>query len=186
MRDAMRRAHELGECCVKIFKEGDRLKAILIYLKGISAQFPSTSNSREIRYKWINSKAGFRKKVPFLSKTKFQQEQLGKISALYTEALVRCGVPFPSFYGEKVHVLALLASMPRKFDSHNFSKPIGDWLEHVGIITDDTNAEIHCFKCGDYERFKENEETTIILVQPRTQTQQKSEILLKELFEPYK
>ena len=66
------------------------------------------------------------------------------------EVLTRYGLPVPSFGQVPVHVLALLSDRTGKFDSHNYSKPIGDWLQHTGIIDDDTYAEILCVKKSDY------------------------------------
>jgi len=50
-------------------------------------------------------------------------------------------------------------------DSHNYTKPIGDWLEEVGIIRDDRDAQIHCYKKADYkDLFVDNLGSTTIEV----------------------
>ena len=116
----------------------------MIELYGDAALFPSTSNSKQIYY---NKKTGAR----FVGKSHGAKNQLDLISAVFLqEILTRYTLPIPSFGKFPIHVLALLAERPGRWDSHNFSKPIGDWLQSTGIIDDDTFAEIVCVKKDDY------------------------------------
>lgn len=45
-----------------------------------------------------------------------------------------------------IYVQVLLPDRPGVWDSHNYSKPIGDWLEDIGVIENDSRAIIHCYK----------------------------------------
>lgn len=120
------------------------LCALIIELRGDAALFPSTSNSRQI---YLNRKTGAR----FIGKSSSAKEQLDLISALFLQEIIsRYNLPVPSFGEFPIHVLALLADRPGKYDSHNYSKPIGDWIQSTGIIDDDTYAEILCVKKKDY------------------------------------
>lgn len=74
-----------------------------------------------------------------------------------------------------VFVFVLLSRRRVAFDSHNFSKTVGDWLEAVELIQNDREAEIHCFKKLDYPVLADSPtwETTTDIVMT-----QKSEIKL--------
>lgn len=120
------------------------LCALVIELHGNAALFPSTSNSKQI---YFNKKTGSR----FVGKSHDARKRLDLISALFLQEIVtRYNLPIPSFGEFPIHVLALLADRPGRWDSHNYSKPIGDWLQSTGIIDDDTSAEIHCVKKSDF------------------------------------
>lgn len=150
-------------CTVRIARKGGETHKLSIVLFGDVAQFPSTSNSREIRYKWgFSRKTKARCRLPFLSKSKFQTERLNLITAHYTAALLSAGTPPPSFDGELVTVLVTLARQRGRSDSHNFSKPIGDWLQFVGVLKDDTNAEIFCRKSNEHNAPTDRTTITII------------------------
>ncbi len=120
------------------------LCALVIELHGNAALFPSTSNSKQI---YFNKRTGSR----FVGKSHDAKKRLDLISALFLQEIVtRYNLPIPSFGEFPIHVLALLADRPGRWDSHNYSKPIGDWLQATGIIDDDTHAEIYCVKKTDY------------------------------------
>lgn len=145
------------KCSLLLYKESIRLD-----FENIT--FPSTSNNREIGYRWT-FRDGQRVKVPFLMKNKQQLKALETISQLYGIALMENHMLVsPSLTG-KVTVLVLLAKKGGRWDSHNASKSIGDWLEDVGIIENDTDAEILCFKKAEYF---ETANTTTIYIGPRT------------------
>lgn len=133
-----------ARCQVEVLKWRGVLCALVIELHGDAALFPSTSNSKQIYY---NKSSGAR----FIGKSSTASDRLKLISAVFLqEIMTRYGLPVPSFGEFPIHVLALLTDRPGKYDSHNYSKPIGDWLQSTGIIDDDTQAEILCLKKSDY------------------------------------
>lgn len=143
----------LDGCEVMAFRNAEReLEAVWIELSGSIASFPSTSNSREVGYHWTRTKTGQREKLPYIRKSRSQLARLEAATWHYRAALNRSSEPPAlSFGSTRVHVLALLAHRPGRFDSHNMSKPIGDWLEAIGLIENDTNAEIDCRKKSEYK-----------------------------------
>ena len=88
--------------------------------------------------------------------------------ALYENAVLDSKHPKASFGDAKTHVLVGLARHPQncRFDSHNMCKPIGDWLQAIGLIDDDTNTEIYCYKKTEYPE-EEYKATTTIIIQLR-------------------
>lgn len=132
---------------IEICYEKRELREINLEIQGACAHFPSTSNSREIAYKKIFSN-GAPKTIPFIRKSDAHLAKLEALKNLLLAELTKQKqlIPFPSFLAEPVHVLVLIAHKPGRWDSHNTAKPIGDWLEDVGIINDDCDAEISCFK----------------------------------------
>lgn len=152
-------------CSISVVRAAGETIALKITLRGDAAIFPSTSNSRDIGYKWGTSrKTGRRTKLPFIRKSKFQTDRLALITAAYAEAVVSEGVMPPAFNDEPVTVFCVLARAANRFDSHNFSKPIGDWLQSVGVINDDSRAEIFCIKRDDYANLRGGEFRTDIYV----------------------
>lgn len=142
-------------CELAFRRDGGELTSVRLILKGDAAIFPSTSNSRQIGYHWgYSRKTSQRTRLPFICKSKFQINRLALITAAYAEAVVACGVLPPTFGAEPVTVFCLLAKARGRFDSHNYSKPVGDWLQSVGLIDDDSRAEIFCIKRDEYDGFK--------------------------------
>ncbi len=108
----------------------------------------STSNSREIGYKFVKGK-----RIPFIKKTQTQLANQNTLTTLYVKATIANGILPPHIDGKVI----VLAEFPRRkdvgdnFDSHNMSKFLGDWLEYIGLIDNDKDAEIHCVKRSDYD-----------------------------------
>lgn len=146
----------------------------MLETKGI--YFPSTSNSRQIAQKWVISH-GKRFKQPFLMKSQAHQVILNELTALYIR---ECAINSskPQFEGD-TNIIVLLGKRPGRWDSHNFSKSIGDWIQSVGIIEDDSKAEILCFKRDDYS----NEGGDLILIQPRGQVYERTENYIQSVFQ---
>lgn len=144
---------------------------LIIELTGPAAHFPSTSNSREIGYRkmFVRGK-GFTTR-PFIRKSREQLVRLEASSILFllaSQSVFTFYQAFETLFGsEQVHVLALLAHRKGRFDSHNISKPIGDWLQSNLVIDDDSQAEIHCFKKSEYDCLANERETTTLIIQPR-------------------
>jgi len=153
-----------------VSKESDgSISKFRIDIEGLAAKLPSVSNNREIAYCTRNVKGkGFRR-VPFLRKSDSQNLRLAALTRLYFQAMLKSNDfrPDQTIFGDQLTTcLVLLCSNKRRHDSHNYAKTVGDWLQSVHIINDDTNTEILCYKKSEYpELFKSYQSTTIIIVQ---------------------
>lgn len=130
------------DCSVHVRHINDK-QVCRIDLSGSLAILPSTSNSRMIA---LNSRTGGR----FIKKNYEHQKKLEMLTHAYAVACMHQGIMVPSFLKDPVYVLVLLAHNPRRHDSHNYAKPVGDWLQSIGLIKDDSLAEIDCRKKKDY------------------------------------
>lgn len=142
---------------IKKFDDEKGLRGIWIDIGGDLAMFPSTSNSRLIRSRG-RSRA-------ILIKNPKHQVRLAATKNIYVTELVKMGEPLPSFGSESTHLTILLSTCGRRHDSHNYTKPICDWLVDVGLIDDDSNCEAQAYKKGDKIQscFEIAASTTIIL-----------------------
>jgi Holliday junction resolvase RusA-like endonuclease len=95
-------------------------------------------------------------------------------------------------YKEPVHVLLILGERYDKrgrkihrWDSHNMVKAVGDWLQAMGVVQDDSHAEIEPKKRVDYFRLPSGERDirplTTIIIQPLRNRLLKSASLLDEI-----
>ena len=123
------------------------LQLVDISLSGKLAVFPSTSNNREIGYRNYRTRS-----KPFIRKSKSQLERLEAAKIAYVNHFFSQSLLLPRFNNALVIVSVFLCSGRGIRDSHNYSKPIGDWLEDIGLIDNDKDAEIHCYKQSDYPR----------------------------------
>lgn len=132
-------------CQLRIAREDDRsIRSVWIHFGGTAAHFPSTSNGKMI----MRRRGGH----AFIGNSPSTQARLQAANYLYLKALLDMGIALPSFDDEFVHVRVLLAKAAWRYDSHNYSKPIADWLQQVGMINDDSRAEVHCAKKIDYAK----------------------------------
>lgn len=152
-------------CIVRKFTKDSRMVGLWIEFGGDAANIPSVSNARQIA--WCIAKGG--KKRPIIRKTSNTIGRLEAMSHLFTEAVVKEGIGIPSFGETEVQVTALLAKRGGRWDSHNATKAIGDWLESVGILHDDQQAEIFTVKKSDYFDDTEILGTTQLIIQPKQQ-----------------
>lgn len=164
-------------CVVEKFIAGDSLVGVWVEFGGAAGQIPSTSNSRMIRQTRL--KTG--KVVPMLMRKPAHQEKLNLLSKLYYLAWAEKKEAPPRFEETNVFVLAQLGTRPGRWDSHNMSKPIGDWLQDVELINDDARAEILCIKKKDYPGMTVAPNTTQIIIQPRQQVKSLLEQYLYEI-----
>jgi hypothetical protein len=139
---------------------------VRIELEGRAALFPSTSNSKQVSFR--RGHGGVRRL--FICNSQDATARLNAITCLYLDAVTKASrwLLVPSFRGQLVTVVVFLASPRTRFDSHNYAKPIGDWLQAVKLIDDDARAEIFCVKGIDYGRPKD---VTTIIVQSRSELQ---------------
>lgn len=154
--------HELLESSVCEVVYRDDLA--LIRFRGPAAVIPSTSNSKQIRF--VGSKFGGGNRRPIITNSDDNLVRLQAMMELFISATSRAKIRFMG----KVFVFVLLGKRRVAYDSHNFSKTVGDWLEAVEVIPNDRNAEIHCFKKADYPELSSGEgwaETTDIFLTQR-------------------
>lgn len=155
-------------CRVLVFRNpGGGYFGVHIEFTGPLAHFPSTSNDRDIGYLWGKNRFQQKTRRPFIKLTDSARVRLQAAKQAFTIALCTAGHYLPYFGSTPVSVLALFADKSGRWDSHNMSKPLGDWLEDVGIIDDDANADIDCKKLCFFPW--SNRETTRIIIQPFSQ-----------------
>lgn len=156
--------HAESFCVVKAFYKEKDLVGVWIELVGAVSQIPSTSNNKTI----FNKRHGG-KVVPFIAKNPRHIEALDLMTKLYFAACAEQKTPIPTFTDQSVFVLAMLGARKGRWDSHNMSKPIGDWLQSIRIVDDDKQAEIYCVKKSDYPELSDHQNTTQIIIQPKSQ-----------------
>jgi len=149
---------------IKKFEDEKGLRGVWLDIGGDLAMFPSTSNSKLIRSRGRNRAK--------LIKNPKHQLRLAATKNIYVTELVKMGEPLPSFGSEATHLTILLSTSGRRHDSHNYTKPICDWLVDVGLIDDDSNCEAQAYKKGDKTQtcFEIPASTTIILQRRDTTT----------------
>lgn len=151
-------------CKIVVRRRGQELEAVIVSLYGDAAHIPSLSNHRKIVYCWRNTKTG-KRRVPMLKKTEYQLRAMQRLSDLFSLACLNSGCPLPSFGDHQVYALALLAARKGVWDSHNAVKALGDWMQAVTLINNDSQAEIDVRKKTEYQpHLKDLLETEIIIV----------------------
>ena len=93
---------------------------------------------------------------------------LAEMTALWQRALYQSGEPLPTFGATLVRIFVVHAYKPRRYDSHNVPKAVCDWLQYIGVIEDDTNAECFCIKSQDYPAGKCDQRYTYIHITERS------------------
>lgn len=121
---------------------------------GVAAALPSKANAYR----------AYRRRIVVAPRVKGITEAL---TALLEKALAEAGCPGIKFVGQ-VCVDVYCGHRAGRWDSHNSPKFVGDWLQKLGIIGDDSNAEILPYKKSDYLDDKDLLATTEIIIQPRT------------------
>lgn len=115
----------------------------IISITGKCSVFPSTSNSKSIFRTRGTSKT-------FVANNSSHIARLQAVTDLFYQAVAKQGIRTSKIFTDSC-VYVYLSKASNRTDSHNNSKPIGDWLESVDIIDDDRNAGIYCYRkteCG--------------------------------------
>jgi len=141
--------------------------AVVIELTGPYAFFPSTSNSKAIRFKRYNGAQFYKrgKLIPYIGSNSSHLAKLKEMSLMYVAGCLDAGIAPPSFHDTPVHCIALLARPKGIWDVHNATKPIGDWLQGVGVVTNDKSLEIWPVDISRYDMFT-NKQISRLLIQP--------------------
>lgn len=169
-----------GSVRVERFSRKGELQGVHITLQGKLRWFPSN-------YYQPGTRKQGQRSYPFIRRSPECLAYFAAAKELFEDACKRCGIDSPTFGKERVLVRFHLAKRERggRFDSHNQSKGLGDWLEEIGLIENDSNAEIRCLKKNDYESkvFGDIKESKIIvqLLQPALGTLAEAEELLNAL-----
>lgn len=150
-------------CLVKIEHKAGELHGMRIDLYGEAAHFPSTANQHRVGYR--QTRNGLK---PYVRKDQRAQRNLEFSMWLLKKAILATEKPWPQFGDEPIHILAALADRPVRFDSHNFAKAIGDWVQAMGLTNDDTYAEIFCIKKTDYPALFPDPKFTSLIIQRRS------------------
>jgi hypothetical protein len=159
-------------CVVTPNYRGGRLISVWIEFAGKAAHLPSTSNGRQIAWNRGSNR-------PFVRKSTTHQARLEAMTTLYSEAILEKSLGRIEFGTDLIHVQAILAMNTRSFDSHNMTKPIGDWLQHIGMIENDSQLEIECKKRGHY-LIQDSGNTTHLTIQPLKNVQELNERHIRE------
>ena len=141
-------------CKVQLHKASGALIGVTIEFAGDLANLPSKSNDKMILWKQRR----------IMNSPKSQAKVMLMTNA-YTTALMDMGELAPTFFDAAVHVTALLSSRMKRQDSHNACKVVGDWLEKVGIVNNDKQAQIWALRRSDYSTLCKESDSTRIEVQ---------------------
>ncbi len=161
-----------GRCFLKFSNDTDgNCEMMRIEFTGDLGRLPSTSNSKRIVYPKTNrvvtrsgQKFYGRFSTPRIAHSaKYSEKSKSLDAAFYAEAIQQ-NLKLPAFPDKiLVHVFASLPRIAHTFDSHNFCKPIGDFLQRAGVITNDKWLQIFCFKQIDYPSAAPPDSTVIWL-----------------------
>lgn len=98
---------------------------------------------------------------PILGWHKEAQARLDAMKTLFTKAVMDLGILPPTFHDAFVHVQTILGHSKGRWDCHNTTKAVCDWLEDVGVIKDDARAQAWTSKAAWFELPQDR--TTIII-----------------------
>lgn len=160
--EARRKVEEDSFCTVEAFGASDNPTGLWIGLGGYAANLPSKTNRRAL-YTQV-TKGG--KRIYRIGQAPRERGVTDAMTTLLQETLAFKKLSNIRFTG-LVSVLVLCADKAGTWDSHNTVKFVGDWLQSVGILSNDSNAEILAFKKGDYLETSELRGTTQIVILPR-------------------
>jgi len=127
-----------------------------IVFKGAAAHFPSTSNNKVA---FMPKGARF----PIITHSSEHKKQLKLISSIFDAELANDDSELMTFGSEPTHILIALPDN-KKSDSHNYSKPVCDWLQLHGIIDNDKDAEAFCIRKSDYPSLFHKSEWNSLLI----------------------
>lgn len=147
-------------------KDENGLAWILFTLTGDLAKLPSGTNRRKIGFR-KDYKTG--RKTPFIMKDRQITEQLELMTYEYMRTLG--GKVPPSFFDKDVYCAIYCADIKyrnsrksRPYDSHNSTKSLCDWLESIGLVSNDSQIEAHPAKIKDYPDLGEGHQTLVLVV----------------------
>ena len=139
-----------SSCQLNLARRGDELHSCLISFSGELQMFPSTSNMKRTYVKKVHTKKGKDVQIGGLRTDPDAQIRLEAFKHLYFEALRSKGLSTLTFGKTPVHISLALPKRSRAYDSHNYPKPVCDWLQAVGLIENDSRAQCWPLKREDY------------------------------------
>lgn len=165
IQDAHLRVVSDSLCTAKLFGTRESPTGLWIAFAGRAAALPSKANSYQIQ--WRYSQRGIR--IPKIVRGPGERGVGDALTALLIKALKDIGAYGVRFSGS-VCIDVYCGERVGRWDSHNSPKFVGDWLQRIGIIGDDSLAEILPYKKADYFEDKDILGTTEIIIQPRSKT----------------
>lgn len=165
-----------GRCFIDTLRDSEGNTVIMrIEFTGDLARLPSTSNSKRIVYpktKRVISRHGqkfFGKfSTPRIAHSAVYAEKSKRMLAEFHAQAVAKNLKSPVFPDKTlIHVFASLTRIANHFDSHNFCKPIGDFLQNAGVVSNDSWLQIFCVKQVDYPEVAPPESTVLFLLPER-------------------
>jgi len=124
-------------CKVDCVEDDDGLAVINLHYRGFLSKMPAKSNRKQI-YNMVRNG----KRVPFIANSSEVVAQIEAMKSLYFMAVANRFQSLPSFGDQKVHVHVSLANRAGRWDSHNTTKAIGDLLEELKIVSNDSQCQI--------------------------------------------
>lgn len=150
-------------------KRTGQMLGIHINFTGELAHFPSTSNDRQIFYRTYTDKLGRKRSAPFNGRSVTAQMRLAAAKEQFLQAVANSGYELPCFFDARVRIVGLFAQKSGRWDVHNQIKPMCDWIQDVGIITDDVNARVLAERKDDWpQAYPDYQTTTTILILPES------------------
>lgn len=166
LQDLYRKYYTDSLCNVKLHKKDGLLISVWIEFVGKAARLPSKARENIVAFP-KRSGGGTR---PMIVKSPQFNIRQRVATDLYIEFLVKNGIPLPNFGSDPVHIQAMLCAKPGRWDRDNIEKFLGDWAMSIGLMDDDSTAEVRAYKKADY--ITGNRDflgTTRIVVQRRSQ-----------------
>lgn len=124
-------------CKVDCIEDDDGLAIINLSYRGYLSKMPAKSNGKRI---YTVNRGG--RNVPFIANSGDVVAQIEAMKSLYFMAVANRFQALPSFGDQKVHVHVSLANRSGRWDSHNTTKAIGDLIEELKIVANDSQCQI--------------------------------------------
>lgn len=133
-----------------------------------------SNNRKDIGYK--RTWRGLR---PFVKHTSSTRQFFGELTIRF-RSLTNLVQPLTWFGADPVHILIICGERYDKrgrrigrWDAHNMGKFVVDWLQEIGVITDDSNAEVQMVKRREY--YGNLDAHTSIIIQHKKKVQSELE-----------
>jgi hypothetical protein len=149
-----------------------------IAISGHGAKIPSTSNNR------LNFYSQPKEKIISI-KNPLHQAYLKEITEAFHLTTRGRPLSIECSLEERLFVQFVLPPALNRADSHNFSKPLMDWLQDVGIISNDKWADAFALRSDDfYESFpflEKYRDSTLIFIRRHSDCREELRELLNNM-----
>jgi hypothetical protein len=141
-----------------------------------------SNNKKDIGYR--RTRRGMK---PFVKHTSATRTYFGELTVRF-KTLTNLIQPLTWFGADPVHILIICGERYDKrghrigrWDAHNMGKFVVDWLQEVGVINDDSNAEVQMVKRREY--YGNRDAHTSIIIQQKKKVQEELERFVKGIDE---